>query len=60
MSSRVKEKVLSDFCFWFFNVVPVVVQPYVEACLTFSGISGHIESSGNDDISIVHSQVNYG
>ena len=40
MSSRVKEKVLHDFTVTksLFNVVPVVVQPYVEACLTLSDI----------------------
>ena len=40
MSFRLKEKVLRDFTATksLFNEVPVVVQPYVEACLTFSDI----------------------
>ena len=40
MSSRVKEEVLRDFATTksHFNVVPVVVQPYVEAWLTLSDI----------------------
>ena len=40
MSSRVKNKVLRDFTATksLFNVVPMVVQTCVEACLTLSDI----------------------